>query len=344
MRSRASSLRRGFTLIELLVVIAIIGVLIALLLPAVQSAREAARRAQCVNNLKQIGLGIHNYESANSTFPIGVQYYMEIAGNPDCPYNKAGHSMFAAILPFVEQQGVFNAINFQYRAGGGTMPNGISNGLTQSTAYLTRINAYICPSEASQQIPYNIPAQSLNPYQWTSYAANAGTYDILRWYQGCTPPITIEPDGPFGQDYAFRLSSVTDGTSNTLFVGETSRFKNDPDQIFQTWTRALWFGGSISGTTRPTGLALCIPKLNANFMIPDAPPQNGATVATGGLWDNNPIYLQFGQFGFRSQHPGGVNFLFGDGSVKFLKESINPVTLRGLSTKAGGEAISADAY
>lgn len=343
--SPSTKTRRGFTLIELLVVIAIIGVLIALLLPAVQAAREAARRAQCVNNLKQIGIGLHNYHDVQGAFPIGVQAYASYDNGTACSLGYLrSHTALTAILPQLEQGVVYNAINFIFAAGGGAQ-YGISPGRTQSTALLTRINSYICPSENSQQVPYQIPGQSNNPYSWTSYAANAGTWDIFRWYLGCGPgPAYPDSDGAFAWEYAYNISRILDGTSNTIFYGETSRFLNDSSPLWNEWTRAAWFGTSVGGVTRPQGMALVVPRINANQLIPDAPSQSSSTVWTGGLWDNNPIYYQFGQFGFRSNHPGGANFLFGDGSVKFLKQSISPVTYFALGTKAGGETISADAY
>jgi len=334
-RGLSKSYRRGFTLIELLVVIAIIAVLIALLLPAVQAAREAARRAQCVNNLKQIGLGLYNYESSTGTYPLGVYSY-------DATCNNLGHSLFTFILPQVEQSAAYNAINFAFPAGG----------LTNSTALITRVNSYICPSDF-RQIPYtmpNPPGQSNNAYSQSSYAGSAGTLDIFRWYYGCTAGsgyagagVEILANGAFSKLSAFRISDITDGTSNTLFVGETSRFINDPDQVFNEWDRALWFSSAAAGVTRPQGLALTIPKINAPLLLTgDIPSSLGGL--NPGLWDNNPANFNMGQFGFRSNHPGGANFLMGDGSVRFLKATINPLTYMAVSTRNYGEVISADAY
>jgi prepilin-type processing-associated H-X9-DG protein len=332
-------------------VIAIIGVLVALLLPAVQSAREAARRAQCTNSLKQIGLALHHYESMHRSFPIGVMLYQTTDGGIECRIdaasggqNRNGHSFFAALLPFLEHTAVYNAINYQFHAGG--MPqHGVVPGLVQSTAYLTRIATFICPSESSEMRPFAVPSESMNAYEWTSYAGSAGTYDIARWFHGCdAPPYRISPDGVFGYDVSTRVGDVRDGLSTTMFVGETSRFPHDPDAIDQTWTRALRFSSTVSGTSRLNGFALTIPKLNAGLLSPDPPLQSAATIAKGGLWDGNPIYLKAGQWGFRSQHPGGANFLFGDGAVRFLKDSINPFTYRSLSTKSSAEIVSDDAY
>jgi len=331
--------RRGFTLIELLVVIAIIAVLIALLLPAVQAAREAARRAQCVNNLKQIGLGLYNYESSNGSYPMGDYTY-----DKNCV--QQAHTLFTFILPHVEQGAAFNSINFAFPAGGNDAL-GNSGGLINSTALLSRVNSYICPSDF-RQIPYTIPTQSNNAYSQSSYAGSAGTLDIFRWYYGCTAGagyaganIEILANGAFSKLSVFRIADITDGTSNTLFVGETSRFLNDPDQVFNEWDRGLWFSSAQAGVTRPQGLALSIPKLNAQMLIPD--PPSSTTDLNPGLWVN-PQSQNFGQFGFRSNHPGGVNFLLGDGSVRFLKATINPLTYMAVSTRAYGEVVSADSY
>jgi len=365
--ARSRGVRRvGFTLIELLVVIAIIAVLIALLLPAVQSAREAARRAQCVNNLKQIGLGLHNYESANGSFPPGVITYQE---SPlDCGLGGGrGFTMQALILPYMELSTVYNSINFSWHSGG--TQAGQSAGAINRTGMITQINSYVFPSDF-QQTPYNI-SQSLNGYSQTSYAGSAGNYDIWHWYCGCPAQVgglcvggvEVKPDGVFGKNYTFRISNITDGTSNTMFVGETARFKNDPDQIFNSWSRGLWFGSNSPGASRPQGSASTVPRMNAAFQLNDTVTfPNSATVGVTGdvdgwLYVSSPDFRTLGQFGFRSQHPGGANFLLGDGSVKFLKETISMGTTtytpaasrdigvyRKLATYSGGEVISADAY
>ncbi len=344
---RIRNLRKGFTLIELLVVIAIIAVLISLLLPAVQSAREAARRAQCTNNLKQIGLGIHNYESAQGTFPLGTVGY----GVPAVDCTQRGFSLFALILGGMEQTQVYNALNLSLTSGGTF--NGVQSGASNRTALITRINSYVCPSDGLQQ-PYDI-AVSFNGYSQSSYAGVAGTKDIWHWWYGCTVGqgynASIDVDGVFGSSQCVPISKISDGTSNTIIVGETSRFINDPDQIFNSWSRALWFGSALSGVSRPQGLASVVPKLNAKIQIPES---GGTLTPTGDTdsWLFDPAYLGLGQFGFRSMHPGGSMFLFGDGSVRFIKNSIdmgstdyaakNIGVLRKLSTFAGGEVISGD--
>jgi len=346
---RRSIVRKGFTLIELLVVIAIIAVLISLLLPAVQSAREAARRAQCTNNLKQIGLALHNYESAIGAFPPGsVAQPMPVT---DC--TQRGFSLFALILPQLEQAQVYNAINFNLSSGGTF--NGVASSWTNRTALITRINAFVCPSDLIQ-VPF--PASvSGNGYSQSSYAGVAGTRDVWRWWYGCTPGQShspwIEADGVFGYNTSTKLKDFVDGTSNTIMVGETSRFINDPDQVFNSWSRALWFGSALAGTTRPQGLASVAARINATIAVPEPP---GTTSPNNDLnaWLFNPQYLNLGQFGFRSMHPGGAMFVFGDGSVRFIKSTIDmgsPVfaqqkigVFRQISTLKGNEVISADQF
>jgi len=336
--------RRGFTLIELLVVIAIIGVLIALLLPAVQAAREAARRAQCTNNLKQLGIALMNYHDQQGAFPCGVQYYGD--WDTTCVYGAKGHSMFTSILNQIEGGTVYNAINFNFSAGtAGTETSTFGHGgRINSTALLTRINSYICPSEISQQTPYLVPTESNNPYSWSSYAGMAGTWDVTRWWYGCGAGTTeIPPTGMFAKKFSYKISDNSDGTSNTIYAGETSRFRNDSDKIFNTWTRALWFSTAIPGVSRLQAYAYSVPKINANLANPE-PPSTLSPTGNVDSWQFDGVSQNMGQFGFRSFHPGGANFLFGDGSVHFLKDSISLVTYRGLSTKAGNETISADSY
>jgi prepilin-type processing-associated H-X9-DG protein len=344
-----------------LVVIAVIAVLIALLLPAVQAAREAARRTQCTNNMKQIGLAIMNYESAQGSFPPGAIHYQE---NPyDCSVPSKGYSLFLLIMPYAEETTLYNAVNFTMPTGGDfTTPVLAPAREVQATAMLTTIQSYICPSD----LPLVTQTSgSGNHYSQCSYAGMVGTRDIWHWWYGCpgAPSPDIQPDGVFGGGFICKLSGVTDGLSNTLFVGEFSRFVNDPDNFFNSWTRALWFSSSLPGTARPQCLAGTAPRINAGLYPGDVADFEGKwTWLTGDVADwlyfSSPDVRVAGQYGFRSLHPGGANFLFGDGSVRFLKASIdigapvwstNPTQVnigiyRKLSTRAGGETISSDAY
>ncbi|MGP0069446.1 MAG: DUF1559 domain-containing protein [Isosphaeraceae bacterium] len=359
--SRRRSTVGGFTLIELLVVIAIIAVLIALLLPAVQAAREAARRSQCVNNMKQIGLAISNYESSQGSYPPGAIHYQE--SPMDCSQASRGFSMFLLLMPMMEQQTIYNSINF-------TMPTGGAAPIMfiQSTGLLAKVNSFVCPSDQPQQSQVS---GSGNYYTQCSYAACAGTRDIWHWWCGCpggpggpcTTSPDIQPDGVFGGGFICKVASVTDGTSNTIFAGEFSRYINDPDAVFNSWTRALWFSSNIgNNTARPQCLAGTGPAINAPLMVSDVTNFDGGWQWLTGncddwLYFSSPDVRQAGQYGFRSLHPGGANFLFGDGSVHFLKQTINMGTptwsttgtnmtgvYRQLSTRAGGETVSSDSY
>ncbi len=352
--SRRRSLIPGFTLIELLVVIAIIAVLIALLLPAVQSAREAARRAQCMNNLKQIGIALHNYHETLGRLPIGMQGYN--SWDTSCSYWPRFHSMFTAILPYLEQETVYSAVNFSFSTAVPQPVLGVVTGQVQATAFLTQIATFICPSEASDMTYRDAGC----PLSQSSYAEVIGYRDTFRWWKGCKSGFFL-PDGVFGYDYGARFSEITDGLSNTMVVGEGSRFTNEVETWYDTWTVAAWRPASIPGVTRTWAFATTAPRLNANLQIPDPTPCYTYTYPiTDGLdswiYDPDPKVnaTSAGQFGFRSQHPGGAHFLFGDGSVRFLKETIdmgspnfadhNPGVYRKLSSKAGGEVISTDAY
>jgi len=339
--------RRGFTLIELLVVIAIIAVLIALLLPAVQSAREAARRAQCINNLKQMGLALYNYESAQGCYPPGVIIHNKATDQAfGCAGNGAQrmHGFFTLILPYMEATAQANAINFNFpaRHAPGVTYFGQLPGLVNLTALRTEVAAYLCPSD-TKRTPgsgTNIADQQQNGYSPGSYAISIGTLDTIRWWFGC--PNYIEADGAFSRDFHYRIADIVDGTSNTLFVGEASRYVND-EPFFNFWSAMAWFGSRAgNGTTRPQGFATTVPRPNANLAIPEPP---GTLSPTGWIdaWLQNPVYQNAGQFGFRSQHPGVVNFLFGDGTVRPIKNSINILIYRQASTRNGREVISADA-
>ncbi len=313
----------GFTLIELLVVIAIIAVLIALLLPAVQSAREAARRAQCVNNLKQIALACLNYESASGAYPMGN------AANNDTttPFNTVcaglqGYSAFAFILPYMEMGVGFNAYNFSWP--GDLYPNPAVTG-ANATAGTQKIASYICPSD--QPALYADPNFYTIAVNQCSYGENRGRIENLyfNWAVSSFPDPT-QPyfltcnygggDGPFMPESVVRVSNVTDGTSNTFFFGEMSRFPNEPANIFQFANLATaWGDGTYwAKGARVSGGAFVVPALNsppdttgaifnACFANCVQPPDwlKNATIPGGPC-------NSLGQWGFRSFHPGGATF------------------------------------
>lgn len=350
-RSMKASHAQGFTLIELLVVISIIGVLIALLLPAVQAAREAARRAQCSNNLKQIGLAILNYESAHGSFPMGNVAQGRQADNCD---RYMGHTWQNYIMPFMETSAVYNSVNFDR----------VYNSLVQVTAFQLKISAYLCPDDSTS---VDLTSQGHIVTMQTSYAAMRGLTENLFHSWGEEPDAPnadrcgkIDGEGVFGTNIAYRIADVTDGTHGTIMVGETSRFRNEPPNspfnfgsvggsfIGPDWTQS---GPYWPGDIRITSGAFAVPRINAKPVTsggpvclkdvgPFASPQYGNSLG----WVDSPDCLDLGQFGFRSNHPGGANFAFADGSVRFLKETISVPTYRALSTRNWSEVVSSDSY
>jgi prepilin-type N-terminal cleavage/methylation domain-containing protein/prepilin-type processing-associated H-X9-DG protein len=350
-RTRARRRRTaGFTLIELLVVIAIIAVLIALLLPAVQSARESARRAQCVNNLKQMGLGILNYEGAVGSLPTGSITVSTAEGCVGYPANSRYFNLFEYIMPYVEQGAVYNGINFGYYNLG-------YNATVNTSILATVVKLYICPSDLPS-FPLDVNAGYV-PTPQTSYGLVAGVGECIGYYYQVPPARpyceAIEPDGPFGINYTYRLQQISDGQSNTLLLGETSRFPGEPStfpnsvpryggepSFFNTWTMTGMVHVGTLNDYRLLGFGYVVPRINA-----PAQQYPFTTIITNTNyynWYTDPRSRDYGQFGFRSMHPGGANFLFGDGSVKFLKSSTNAAVYRGLGTRAGNEILSADSY
>ena len=356
--SKRPSMARGFTLIELLVVIAIIAVLIALLLPAVQAAREAARRAQCTNNLKQIGLAIMNYESGQGSLPPGAVLYNPGDGGANACLGASSQrswTTFALILGFMEQTAAYNALNFNLASAGAFGP--VHAGQSNYTGLISRINTYVCPSDLPQGTDPRAYSVN-NAYSQTSYFMSGGTWNTTAYFAGPDCWQQDPGNGAFDDANTYRISSIIDGMSNTIFTGEVARFRNDQDAIQNFWTRFGFFGSSngINGdpSSRPSGFAYEVPRINAPFHSGDyfqggsdplPPGTDYPDTSDYKAWLLNiPKYKEYGQWGFRSQHPGGANFLFGDGSVRFLKDSVDLGAYRALGTRAGGEVISADSY
>jgi prepilin-type N-terminal cleavage/methylation domain-containing protein/prepilin-type processing-associated H-X9-DG protein len=356
---------RGFTLIELLVVIAIIAVLIGLLLPAVQSAREAARRAQCVNNLKQLALSAMNYESSVGTFPMGDHMGRDYTSSPPgLARQDFGH--FVALTLFYEQGGIFNALNSSimiYEA-----PNSTVNGFANNLMW--------CPSDgiiAGLRYP-GMAGDGWDcspvPMTFSSYAANGGV--LLYWY---SDPNLSTMQGIFGHNGnvinggtanfpPVRIASITDGTSNTFMYGEHAHSKilalgtvvngsANTDYYGINW----WTSGQPGDTTFSSIFPPNYFSTEAQSDAANAQPQ--IVVTQGNFVDT-----------ITSLHPGGANFAFCDGSVKFIKNAVNSwnprlITTNGvtngngitynlngqsygvyqaLSTRNGGEVVSADQY
>jgi prepilin-type N-terminal cleavage/methylation domain-containing protein/prepilin-type processing-associated H-X9-DG protein len=347
---RFHRIRSGFTLIELLVVIAIIGVLIGLLLPAVQAAREAARRAQCVNNLKQIGLALQNYVSAIGVLPPGYVSYVDGTVLDACNQDQedqqgvdrgAGWAWGSFILPYLEQSPVFNSINFNFSVAYSM----------NDTCSLTPLSVYICPSDPGPSVipVFENPPDPNNPgsydgshiVDYVSRGNYVGMWGLgeLCAQSGARDTPNNGGAGPLGahlgcfyRNSRTSLAEITDGTSNTICVGERSH----------NLSYVTWVARSIDGWLGKTS------PIEGGTDLFNPSPEECWTQIMGpvGLEDgdrtiNNPMaHVE----DYWSRHPGGANMLFADGSVRFLKSSVNKIPWRALATRAGGEVVSADSY
>ncbi len=336
---------RAFTLIELLVVIAIIGVLIALLLPAAQQAREAARRIQCVNNLKQMGLALHNYETVVGALPPAIV----LSGSGNTVSWWVGWSIHVRVLPFVEQGSAFASINF----------NLSGDGPENNTVARQSMGMYLCPSEVDPRPA----AANVGISNVTNYGFCMGDWFVWGGFRG------PENREAFGPNRSRRWADFSDGMSQTMLAAEVKAKQplyrdcgglsrvNQPQTVPDPSADPSQFLPEIQGggpcefkashsewTDGQAHHAGFTTAFTPNRRVPGTDPQGRA-----GDFDITGQREKRGGPTFavitsRSYHPGGVNLLFGDGGVKFIKNSVHGATWRALGTVAGGEVLGADAY
>ena len=372
---RASTHRSGFTLIELLVVIAIIAILIALLLPAVQSAREAARRMQCVNNMKQLGLAMHNYHQAVNSLPWG-------SGHTDATYGWCNSSTISQFLPYLELSTLFNATNFWCQCGSYNPnsfdPVGVNENMTSNS---TILSVLLCPSDTNRLSPIqpnNTPPLPAPGH--TNYCASCGTNPDCFYCKTGNTTTPVNFDGLFGPVDAapvLNFSAITDGLSNTAafserVLGIAASYNNASS------TQTI---DNMNPTSTPTAAPASWETATPNYET-SAPmgayqaclalgPVNGISAAKPfSDWANGAAWLGSGEtlnqynhgmppntwscgyggttYGLlssaTSRHPGVVNVLFADGSVHAIKNSVAVNVWWALGTRANGEIISSDSY
>ena len=331
--------RHGFTLIELLVAIAIVGILIGLLLPAVQAAREAARRLQCTNNLKQLGLGVLNYESSHGALP--PQQVLSFTGNVVSWKSQWG--VTSRLAPYLDQGPLYNAINFALKSGAAG----------NTTVASTNLAMLLCPSEINQK-----------PFTSTSSAGVVRTYGVSNYgwcegdwyvYGGPGSPLTRSA---FGPNLSRRFAEVTDGLSQTIFAAEVKTYTpayHDCPSVVPMALASPWAvpdPASILMVIRNAPTVCKSPAsghtrwVNGNsfydgFTTAQPPNSEGADLTSIDEDDGGPTYSAVTS---RSFHAGGVNTLFGDGSVRFLKSSIDWKNWRALGSVSGNEILSASDY
>ncbi len=374
---------RGFTLIELLVVIAIIAVLIALLLPAVQAAREAARRIQCTNNLKQMGIGLHNYLSTHNVFPPGrmtpdLRYGKNVATNYS-NYNSldgltppgswtGDFSVHCHILNYMEQQNAYNAMNYGVANSSRIMTGGgVTINSPNYTGFALTMSAFLCPSDQFQ----TGGGVSENNYRY-NFGGSTPYAGAFAHFQQTNTAGYWTGNGPFTIGQSYTPASISDGLSNTVFFSERTKgtggsipasrpgisdnldtierpeYPPDTDYLFQICSKPNFDGFAFFGQGR------FLPGTDFSDGWPFAwyistlynhvAPPNWSGYDCGAWSSIMDTPGEHAIVSARSTHPGGVNVMTGDGSIKFIKNSISLPVWRALGTRAGGEVISADQY
>lgn len=335
--------RMAFTLVELLVVIAIIGVMVGLLLPAVQSARESARRMSCSNNMKQLGLALHNYHSTHNVFPPAMFASGQLNNNINLAIPVKNTTGWAMLLPFFEEQAAYDQYNFNVcssssrRTGYPAYAPVLGNDTMNQAIYGRRYSVLECPShvDAGQSHTVNAGTEqlySLRDAKRTSYFFSSGQYNDENSVYSNLSARRIRGIGAFGVDASAKFADISDGTSNAIAFGESrgGRTKADPN----------WGPWGLAGTRT---CCMGVVMADNNTAVPGTPITYNATHARdyhiNSSYNNDPQRRQFA-WTFGSQHPGGAQFTMCDGSVTFLSNSLDYLTLIRLAYILDGEAVT----
>lgn len=332
--------RKAFTLIELLVAITIIGLLIALLIPAVQAAREAAKRVQCVGNLRQLGIGLHNYQSTYGVFPFGVGADADGNAAQITSTSSRRFSLHSQILSFIEQGALFNQINFDVQpfypdtSGDPSATSGVG---PNNTAARTVVALFLCPSDTDR-----MPSR---PWGQVNYrSCNGGSWSGRGG------------DGMFGQGTRVKPGDVRDGLSHTAAMSERVRGRDDyqvmdpsadlyrlaapwTEEAFRDWCGSLSDAKAEEFPRTPSVANSGLTWLEGNMSwtrYNHLLPPGKKSCANGLTWNGVAMTAS-------SRHSGGVGLLLGDGSTRFVRSTVDPKVWRALGTISGGETVSDDA-
>ena len=337
-RTRVHGWAYGFTLIELMVVISIIGILIGLSLPAVQSAREASRRTQCSHHLRQMGIALSQYESVFAVFPYLYSGSVDDAKGKN--YGVGFYSIHSKLLPYLEAQPLYSALNFEVMCGVATEPHPAN-----ATVGRSEIGFFLCPSD---------PAPAMGPWAGTNYRTSIGITA-----RSPVEPARIPIEGIGGAFQPFRAiaaSEIRDGLSTTVGISEKPRGSAhsglDTFAGYSIGTQLYVDGDSLIRLCRQlpanserfqndVGSVWLLPYLRYTFYKHDLQPNGNVTDCVGG-WNIADPAMTNGLFTARSFHPGGVNACYMDGHVSFVRNGIAQAAWRALGTRDGSEAISSE--
>ncbi|QDU59313.1 Type II secretion system protein G precursor [Planctomycetes bacterium Pan216] len=310
-------IKRGFTLIELLVVIAIIGVLVAMLLPAVQQAREAARRAQCKNNLKQLGIALHNYHESHLVFPPGYIARGVSSADNSGAETGPGFAWGSMLLPYTDQEAIYNQIDFEADA----------TSAVNTTSSAQAFNSFLCPSDGAEK------TFTVNDGSNDHTLGSANYVGVIGYGSATMNPGNPNGAGMFYRNSSVRLNDISDGTTRTLALGERSHERRSGTGGTVVESDSTWYA-AVPGVDRSAGMMM-MPSMTegpASLVLGHVGQPAMMSMMAMHHTPSQTTHI----VNFSSKHPGGVHFLMGDGSVFFLNENVDYSTFRWLGERNDG--------